>query len=259
MPSLKNQCSTTHLCALWILLLFPFAACNAQSHQSFTETILLENDQLKITQIAPNAWVHTSYLQTNDFGYVPCNGLLVRDNNELIVFDTPTNNQASELLIQWITDSLRGTIQAVIPTHFHEDCLGGLEAFHQHHIPSYAFIKTIALAKDRHYTAPQHEFSDSLNLPLGHTSVTVRYFGEGHTRDNVVGYFPAENILFGGCLIKEINAGKGYLGDANVKAWSKTVENLRHTYPKIQCVVPGHGLWGGTQLLDYTIQLFQNP
>lgn len=30
--------------------------------------------------------------------------------------------------------------------------------------------------------------------------------------------------MFGGCLIKELDAGKGYLGDANVADWSSTVE-----------------------------------
>jgi len=34
-----------------------------------------------------------------------------------------------------------------------------------------------------------------------------------------VGYFPKENIIFGGCLIKAIDASKGYLGDANTADW----------------------------------------
>ena len=42
-----------------------------------------------------------------------------------------------------------------------------------------------------------------------------------------MGYFPSENIMFGGCLIKEIDAGKGYLGDANIANWSMTVEKVK--------------------------------
>ena len=60
----------------------------------------------------------------------------------------------------------------------------------------------------------------------------VKFFGQGHTKDNVVGYFPIENILFGGCLIKELEATKGYLGDANVGSWSNTVEKIKKQYPK---------------------------
>jgi hypothetical protein len=39
----------------------------------------------------------------------------------------------------------------------------------------------------------------------------TKFFGEGHTKDNVVAYFLSEKILFGGCLLKELEASKGYL------------------------------------------------
>ncbi len=92
---------------------------------------------------------------------------------------------------------------------------------------------------------------------MGKEKITARFFGEGHTKDNVVGYFPSENILFGGCLVKELNASKGYLGDANIEEWSNTVEKVKKTYPKTKIVVPGHGEYGNQQLLDYTIKLFK--
>lgn len=75
----------------------------------------------------------------------------------------------------------------------------------------------------------------------------------------MVGYFPSENILFGGCLIKELNASKGYLGDATIKEWSATVESVKKEYPNVKIVVPGHGAYGNIKLLDYTINLFKNP
>jgi metallo-beta-lactamase class B len=72
----------------------------------------------------------------------------------------------------------------------------------------------------------------------------------------VVGYFDKEQVLFGGCLIKELDATKGYLGDALVGEWSATVEQVKNAYPKLKWVVPGHGQVGDVSLLDYTIQLF---
>jgi metallo-beta-lactamase class B len=63
--------------------------------------------------------------------------------------------------------------------------------------------------------------------------------------------------MFGGCLIKEMNATKGYLVDANVKDWSATVERVKKEYPKVKVVVPGHGKFGNEKLLDYTIKLFK--
>lgn len=93
----------------------------------------------------------------------------------------------------------------------------------------------------------------------GSERVLLRHFGEGHTVDNVVGYFTKEDVLFGGCLVKEIDASKGYLGDANVDEWSATVERVKQAYPRVKIVVPGHGQCGDRRLLDYTIGLFKTP
>ena len=234
-----------------------FIPSNAQKQTSFKPKEVYKANDLVITQISANAFVHTSFKQTNDFGYVPCNGLIVRNHHEAIVFDTPTNDTTAVSLIRWIKEKLDCNINAIIPTHFHDDCLGGLKAFHENHIPSYAYAKTIALAGENNFVVPQNSFSDSLILKMGTEKITTRFFGEGHTKDNVVGYFPAEAILFGGCLIKEVGASKGYLGDANVDDWSETVEKIKVQYPDVKWVVPGHGTFGNRKLLDYTIRLFE--
>ncbi|WP_447637211.1 CHM family subclass B1 metallo-beta-lactamase [Flavobacterium microcysteis] len=241
------------------LILFSFIAisCNSQKNDNFKAIEIYKSDNLTITQISENSFIHTSFKQTNDFGNVPCNGLIVKDNNETIVFDTPVNNTISEELIKWINDILHSKINAIIPTHFHDDCLGGLEAFHNHNIPSYAYFKTIELAKKNNFTVPKNSFNDSVILKVGDKETITKFFGEGHTKDNVVGYFPSENILFGGCLLKELEASKGYLGDANVSAWSNTVEKVKKEYPNVKIVVPGHGKYGNHELLDYTIKLFK--
>ena len=71
-----------------------------------------------------------------------------------------------------------------------------------------------------------------------------------------MGYFPSEDVLFGGCLIKELDASKGYLGDASVDEWSATVEKVKKEFPRVKRVVPGHGEAGDSSLLDYTQKLF---
>lgn len=231
--------------------------CGSQKLDAFKSKEVYKSNDLVITQISENSFVHTSFLQTNDFGNVPCNGLIVRDNNEVIIFDTPTNNNSSKELIKWINETLHCKINAIIPTHFHDDCLGGLKAFEEDHIPSYANVKTIELAKENNLLVPNNGFTDTLTLKVGDKIVTVKFFGEGHTKDNVVGYFPSENLMFGGCLIKELDAGKGYLGDANIIDWSSTVERVKQEYPDVKIVVPGHGEYGDKKLLDYTINLFK--
>lgn len=233
--------------------------CAPPAPEAFKAERVYGSKDLTVTRIAENTFVHTSFKQTDDFGNVPCNGLVVRQGNDAIVFDTSTNDEHAQELIDWIRGSLHCRIDAVVLTHFHDDRLGGLKAFHDQGIPSYACSRTIELARKAGMTVPRNSFADSLTLDLGGEAVTARFFGEGHTPDNVVGYFPREHVLFGGCLVKELEAGKGYLGDANVAAWPATVERVERAYPNVAVVVPGHGEPGDKTLLDYTIRLFSTP
>lgn len=240
-----------------ILLSFIILSCHSQHKNKFRVKEIYKSENLIITQVSENSFIHTSFKQTNDFGRVPCNGFIVKKGNETIVFDTPSNNNGSEELIQWINKNLHSKINAIIPTHFHDDSLGGLQAFHNHHIPSYAYSKTIELAQENNFAVPENSFSDSLVIKVGNEKTITKFFGEGHTKDNTVGYFPSENILFGGCLLKELEASKGYLGDANISSWSTTVEKVKKEYPDVKIVIPGHGKYGDQKLLDYTITLFK--
>jgi metallo-beta-lactamase class B len=242
---------------LIILTSLTILNCSTQKPEAFIPKEIYKSEDLIVTQITENCFVHISFLQTNDFGNVPCNGLIVTNNNEAIIFDTPTNENNSEELINWIKGTLKCKINALIPGHFHDDCLGGLKAFDKNGIPSYANYKTIELAKEHNYNIPTNSFKDSLTLKVGNEIITAKFFGEGHTKDNVVGYFPSENVMFGGCLIKEIDASKGYSGDANVKDWSGTVEKVKKEYPDVKIVIPGHGKCGDKKLFDYTIALFK--
>ena len=62
--------------------------------------------------------------------------MVVRNSNEVVVFNTPTNNKSSDDLINFIEEKLHCKINAIVPTHFHDDCIGGLASFHKLKIPS---------------------------------------------------------------------------------------------------------------------------
>ncbi len=248
----------TYTAALLATLLFVLSfKATSQKRKAFSPKEIYKTEKLVLTQVSPNTYQHTSFLQTNDFGYVPCNGLIVKNGNEVIIYDTPTNDQSSEELIKWVQETLKCKINAIVVTHFHNDCLGGLKAFHNNKTPSFAYNKTIALAKEDQLEVPQNGFENSLVLKVGKVDCSVKFFGEGHTKDNVVGYFPADDVMFGGCLIKELKASKGYLGDANVAEWSSTVQKVKQEYPNVKLIIPGHGQYGDQKLLDYTIELFR--
>lgn len=213
---------------------------------------------LIVNKIADHVYQHVSFLKTNDFGTVSCNGMIVVNNKEAVIFDSPANDMISKELINFLEVKMHCRIKAIVATHFHADCVGGLKAFHQHGIRSYGSFKTIELVSQRKFVIPQNGFKDSMSLDVGDEKVYVSYFGQGHTKDNVVGYFPTDKVLFGGCLIKELGAAKGNLEDANTSDWSGTVKKIKAKYNDVKLVVPGHGKIGGPELLDYTIDLFEN-
>lgn len=228
-------------------------SCDRHNEKSAVYT----SDRLIIHTISKHAYVHESYIQTESFGNVACNGLIYVNQNEAIIFDTPPDTLATKELLDYVTGELKATIVAVVPTHFHEDCLGGLGVVHSMGIVSIANQLTIELSSDNEETTPLMGFDTEFSLPVGDQEVWMGFRGEGHTRDNIVGYIPDEKIMFGGCLIKKVGASKGYTGDANLDEWSNTVRRIKSEFPDTKLIIPGHGPWGDQELFDYTTKLFE--
>ncbi|WP_436514356.1 subclass B1 metallo-beta-lactamase [Ekhidna sp. To15] len=233
------------------IIIMLIAQCNQAD-----QTVQYVSANLKIEQLSENVFLHESYLETNDFGKVKCNGAIFRSEDEVVIVDTPTNNGAADELIYWVTGKLNCRIIAVVPTHFHDDCLGGIHSFNENGIKSYAYSKTIKLAEGDSIFLESDPFDSEVKLEFGNDVSVISFFGKGHTYDNVVAYYPEEKALFGGCLIKSIGAGKGYLGNADTTEWSNTVRNIQSVYKDIELVIPGHGKSGDSDLLDYTADLF---
>jgi len=235
---------------LLLILLMSLTQC-----QSKKDTSSYNSESLKIVPISENSFIHISYLDTEEYGKVACNGLVYVNDNEAVVFDTPTNNRASEELIKWVRKSQKAEIKGVIFNHFHVDCTGGQEIFQNENIPAYAHLKTFDLLGDP--TGPK-VFTERMYIEVGDEKIVGHYLGKAHTEDNIVCYIPSEELLFGGCIIKSIGAQKGNLADAHLGEWSNTVQKIKNEYPNLKIVVPGHGAHGNTELLDYTIKLFKN-
>ncbi|MCP9770073.1 subclass B1 metallo-beta-lactamase [Lacihabitans sp. LS3-19] len=237
---------------LLFLIFIPFIfSCNPSK-----KLISNNEDLLVFYPIKKNIYTHISFLQTETWGKVACNGMVYIHKNKAYVFDTPADKEGSELLLKTLEEN-KIKLEGIVINHFHNDCLGGLAVFHKKGIKSYASNKTIDAAKKDSVEIPQIGFDGNLKIKIGKREIINEFVGEAHTKDNIVSYLPKEKVLFGGCMVKEVTAGKGYLGDANQKEWSNTIRNLKTTFPQIKHVIPGHGKVGGTELLDYTIELFE--
>ncbi|MDR2861945.1 MAG: hypothetical protein LBV07_05300, partial [Syntrophobacterales bacterium] len=107
-----------------IILLTAFSCVNSNaqidslcSKETKTEREVYKSETLLINQISEYVYQHISFLDSEGFGKVSCNGMIVVKDNEAIIFDTPADNETSCKLIDWVTQSLKSKIIAVIPTH----------------------------------------------------------------------------------------------------------------------------------------------
>jgi metallo-beta-lactamase class B len=228
--------------------------CLAQDvHQTFTVS-----EDLQIVKISEHCYVHISYLDAGAWNHVPCNGLICVDRGEALLFDTPPTDSITQKLIAWIGDSLHARIVGFAPNHWHVDCMGGLKAVHEAGIPSYAYELTKHIAVEKKLPVPDHAFKVSKILHAGSLTVVCEYFGAAHTTDNIVTWVPSENVLFPGCMVKELKAKNlGNIEDADLVQWPATLARIQKQFYDAKIVVPGHGDYGGLDLIQHTVDLLK--
>lgn len=233
-------------------LIFCAATISAQTKADKIEV----SDDLEILKLSDNIYLHRSFLETQKWGKVGANGLILIKDNQALLIDTPWNNEQTEELNKWIESSLHATIKTVIPTHWHEDRMGGLTYLQSKGVKSYANQQTIELTKAKHLPIPDTGFKDSLNVNFQGIDLKLYYPGGGHTTDNIIVWIPSEDILFGGCFVKDLQSSNlGNLADADVEAWPASMKWVLNKFPNVKTVVPGHGNIGGCNLLTYTLEL----
>ena len=218
-------------------------------------TIKISND-LQLQKISDHCFVHISYTDLENAPHYPANGMVYITHGNAFIVDTPWTNELTELLIKFLQDSMHVSIEGVIATHWHVDCVGGLETVHKMGIQSYAYQLTAEICKEKNLPIPQITFNDSL-LIAPENELLLKYLGPGHTEDNMIVYIPSEKILFAGCMAKALGWNSlGFTGDANIPKWPETLKNILHCFPDAKIVIPGHGNYGGLDILEHTLSLF---
>ena len=79
----------------------------------FGQKTLYQTETLRIDKISERAYVHTSFLETKEWGAVPCNGMVVVDHKEAIVVDAPITDSVSVELLDWIKAELKAIFSNV--------------------------------------------------------------------------------------------------------------------------------------------------
>ena len=231
------------------------AGCGSARISPATEQITISED-IVLHPIAPGVWVHTTYFDHPSYGRLPANGLVIIDGKEAVLIDLPWTDELTAALFDWIAANHGAAVTAVIPTHWHEDCMGGLAEAHRRGATSYALDKTIAIAREKGLPGPNVAYEFRTMVRCGSSLVLMTYFGAAHTTDNVVAWLPKQGILFGGCLIKSQDSRTlGNTADGDLAAYPTTLQRVRTAYGRARIVIPGHGARGGPELIDHTLEL----
>lgn len=239
---------------MMIIIIAALIHCNGFSQIKY-EKIKISSD-LELIKLSENVYVHISYLDLPNYGRTSANGLIYINGSEAFVFDSPWTDSLTMCLFSWITDSLKLKIIGFIPTHWHVDCMGGLEFIQHKNIETYANQMTIDIAKYKNLPIPAHGFKDSLQLELGDKMIKCYYLGAAHSLDNIVVWISSEQILFAGCMVKSLNSKDlGNTADGDLIAYPKTIDKLINKFPTAKIVIPGHGQYGGLDLIAHTKEL----
>lgn len=223
-----------------------------------THTQIKVNNDITLVKISDNAFIHISYTNDTQFGRFPSNGLILINNNEAFLFDTPITILQTEELVDFITDSLKLKIIGFVPNHWHNDCTGGLEYLKGIGVKTYANQLTIDILKEKGLPYPEIGFKDSLQLFLCDKEILCYYLGAAHSMDNILVWIPSEKILFAGCMAKSTNSTNlGNTVDGNLNAYPTTIQKVIDKFPDAKIVIPGHGNFGGIELLNHTYRISQ--
>jgi len=237
---------------IFFILLILLPACIFGQH---SDTIVINKD-IQLVHLKDSFFLHITNDEVVGFGTVSSNGLIVIRSGKALMIDTPMDEAKTEIILNYLRDSLHTEVSFFIPGHWHNDCIGGLAALHRRNVFSMSNSMTAEECAKRGLEVPRATFTLSLSLNFCGVPLELYYPGPGHSLDNIVVYFPNQKILFGGCLIKSLEATSiGNISDADVQQWPETLEKVKSKFEEVERIIPGHGSVGSMELIDHTMQI----
>lgn len=218
------------------------------------------NSDLEILKLTPDCFLYTAWADMGRWGRIGSNGIVVIKNGKALLIDTPVHESQTIELAWWLDKHLDTELESFVPGHWHDDCVGGMAWLNRNNVKTYANIQTNQILKSKGLEQAKESFSDSLVLTVGSINVELYYLGPGHSTDNIIAWIPTEKILFGGCMIKDINTTTiGNTADAAPLAeWLQTIKRIEDKFPSAEIIVPGHGEYGGKELFEHTKKIILN-
>jgi len=215
------------------------------------------NRGLIISHLTGDFYIYTTFGSYKG-NPVPANSMYLVTSNGVVLFDTPWDSIQFQPLLDSIKIKHNKDVVLCISTHFHEDRTAGLEFYRRKGIKTYTTERTDKLSKLRNEKRAEFLIYKDTVFEVGQHAFQTYYGGQGHSPDNIVIWFDKEKILYGGCLVKSIEAEDlGNLSDANPKAWAVTIKNIQQKFLNPNYIIPGHLDWHSKKSLTHTINLIQ--
>jgi len=213
---------------------------------------------LSISKLQDDFYIYTTY-QPIDGSPFPSNSMYIVTTAGVVLIDTPWDESQTAPLLDSIWKRHALKVILCVVTHSHDDRTAGLDILNQKGIPTYSSLQSKMLAIQKSEKKAGHCFTKDTTFKAGNISFETFYPGEGHTKDNLVVWFPAQKILYGGCLVKSMEAkGLGNIKDANLDAWPGSIQMVQQKFKHPNYIIPGHMGWRSKKALKHTLKLLKN-
>ncbi|OSZ77390.1 subclass B1 metallo-beta-lactamase [Chitinophagaceae bacterium IBVUCB2] len=233
--------------AIILTLIFIFSLTNILGQTKETK--------LKISHLTGDFYIYTTY-NTYQESQVPANGMYLVTNNGIVMFDTPWDTTQFQPLLDSIKLRHNKRVVMCIATHWHSDKTAGLEYYRQQGIKTFTTALTDELSKQNDKKRAEFLMTKDTVFNYEPYSFETYYPGEGHTKDNIIVWFKKEKILYGGCLIKGVDAENlGYLGDANVTEYATTLKKIQKKCSDPRFIIISHSDWNNINSLKHSLQM----
>lgn len=212
---------------------------------------------LKIAHLTSDFYVYTTHRMLKGTPF-PANGLYLVTDSGVVIIDSPWDTTQFQPLLDSIEIKHHKKVVMCLATHSHEDRTGGLAYYRQQGIKTYTSKQTALICKARNEKLAEFVIDKDTIFRVGQYTFQTYYGGAGHTSDNIVVWFERDKILYGGCLVKSVEAADlGNLADADIKQWPNTIKNILKKFGKPDYVIPGHQDWTNNNALAHTLKLLK--
>ncbi|URM35331.1 subclass B1 metallo-beta-lactamase [Flavobacterium anhuiense] len=214
-----------------------------------------KNSPLPISHLTGDFYVYKTFHDYNGT-LISANAMYVVTDKGVVLFDAPWDKTQFQPLLDSIKAKHNKDVIMLFGTHSHEDRAGGFDFYRKKGIKTYSGKLTDNILKSKNEPRAEFVIPNDTTFTVGQYKFEVYYPGKGHAPDNIVVWFGKDKILYGGCFIKSAEAKDlGYLGDADVKEWEKSIKKVQLKFKNPKYVIPGHD--GGTtnKSIDHTLKL----